>query len=230
VTYVAEPVEFPSYHRYTMKRTVRETEGLSPERRRRILQVIFVFINLALVEAHLPGPLWLALGATFWVALIGISIAGSNLVCGTMCWIGAIQDFFEPFARPRYRLDPRFGRAFTLLLLFAWMPVGWLMMPTLAAHEHMPLAMSLAWSPHVFQVGLAATVAVSVVFLGKRGLCRYFCPFNSIVASARHFLLRLRAPRTGATLIGSSPCAGTCSGCNHLQTIPVTAYERLKIT
>ena len=193
--------------------------------------MIFVFVNLALVEAHLPGPLWLALGAIFWVALVGITIAGSNLVCGTMCWIGAIQDFFEPFARPRVRLDPKWGRAFALLLLVAWMPAGWLVMPTLAARDHMPLAVSLAWRGHVFQFALAALVAASVVFLGKRGLCRYFCPFNSIVASARRFFARVRTPRTRGPSIGSTPCAGACSGCAQgAHATPVTAYERLKTT
>jgi polyferredoxin len=214
----------------TMNRTARVTEGLSPERRRRALQVIFVFVNLALVEAHLPGPLWLALGGIFWVALIGISIAGSNLVCGTMCWIGAIQDFFEPFARPRIRLEPRWGRAFTLILLVAWMPIGWLVMPHLAAHEHLPLGLSLVWTRHAFQIGLAAIVGASVVFLGKRGLCRYFCPFNSIVASARRLLVRVPAPRSGGASVGSTPCIGTCNDCSRASTTAVATYERLETT
>jgi polyferredoxin len=214
-----------------MKRTAGVPEGMTPERRRRVLQVIFVFVNLALVEAHLPGPLWLVLGAIFWVTLVGISIAGSNLVCGTMCWIGAIQDFVEPFARSRIRFDPRWSRAFTLLLLFAWMPAGWLVKPGLAAHDHMPLAISFAWRGHVFQFALAVFVAASVVFLGKRGLCRYFCPFNSIVAGGRRLLPRLRTPRTRASSIGSTPCAGACSGCQQsARATPPTAYERLKTT
>jgi polyferredoxin len=214
-----------------MKRMAGVLDGLSPERRRRVLQLIFVFINLALVEAHLPGPLWLGVGAAFWVALVGISIAGSNLVCGTMCWIGAIQDFAEPFARSRVRLDPKTGRTVALLLLVAWMPVGWLIRPELAVHDRMPLVMSLASGGHLFQFALAALVAVSVVFLGKRGLCRYFCPFNSIVSRLRHLVTRLRTPRTSAVSIGSTTCAGACSGCQQsARATPVNPYERLKTT
>jgi polyferredoxin len=194
--------------------------------------VIFVFVNLVLVETHLPGPLWLAVGAIFWIALVGVSIAGSNLVCGTMCWIGAIQDFFEPFARSRIRFDPKWGRAFTLLLVVAWMPAGWLLRPELAAHDHMPLAISLAWRGHIFQFVLATLVAASVVFLGKRGLCRYFCPFNSIVASGRRLWSRVQTPRIRTSSIVSTTCAGACSGCKQGSGPgPVTArYERLKTT
>ena len=118
--------------------------------------MIFVFINLALVEVHLPGPLWLAVGGIFWLALVGVSVAGSNVVCGTMCWIGAIQDIFEPFARPRLRLDARLGRSVTLALLILWMPVGWLVLPSLAAHDRMPLDAGLGWERHAFQFALAA--------------------------------------------------------------------------
>ena len=204
---------------------------MSAERRRRLLQIIFVFINLALVEAHLPGPLWLALGAIFWVALIGVSIAGSNLVCGTMCWIGAIQDFFEPFARSRVRIDARWGRAATLALLVLWMPIGWLVLPQLAAHDRTPLDVDLVWGRHFFQFALAAVVAVSVVFLGKRGLCRYFCPFNSIVAGARKFLLVSQTPRSIASSIGTTACAVACAGCERTaRATSAPSLERLNIT
>ena len=74
-----------------MKRTAELSDGLSPERRRRLVQVLFIIVNLALVETHVPGPLWLVVGGVFWLALVGITVAGSGLVCGTMCWIGAIQ-------------------------------------------------------------------------------------------------------------------------------------------
>jgi polyferredoxin len=213
-----------------MKRTAGATGGLSPQRRRRLLQIIFVFVNLALVEVHLPGPLWLAVGAIFWLALVGITVAGSGLVCGTMCWIGAIQDIFEPLARPRLRLDARLGRFLTLALVVMWMPVGWLALPNLAAHDRMPLSFSLAWERHLFQFALAAVVAGSVAILGKRGICRYLCPFNSVVASARRLLPRKKlatvTPSTERT-----PCAVGCNGCSRRDDIaPTPAYERLSIT
>lgn len=205
-----------------MKRLAGIEEGLSPARRRRLLQIIFVFVNLALVETHLPGPLWLAVGGIFWLALIGVSVAGSGLVCGTMCWIGAIQDIFEPLARPRLRIDARFGRAFTLALLVLWMPIGWLVLPNIAAHDRTPLNFSFGWERHLFQFVLAAVVAVSVVFLGKRGLCRYFCPFNSIVGSVRQ-LLRGKTPKPVPTSIKGGGCAGACIGCTGHVTARTTA-------
>ena len=203
-----------------MKRTVEISEGLSPQRRRRLVQVLFIFVNLALVETHLPGPLWLAVGGIFWLGLIGITVAGSGLVCGTMCWIGAIQDIFEPFARPRIRFDARFGRALVLALLVLWMPIGWLVRPGLAAHDVTPIDLSLAWERHAFQFGLAVLAAASVTILGKRGLCRYLCPFNSVVAQIRKLVPRRAIP--------CPPCSGGCSGCSRIVATSPT-NERLSL-
>lgn len=213
-----------------MKSAEVASDGLSPGRRRRLVQVIFVFVNLALVEVHLPGPLWLAIGATFWAALIGVTISGSNLVCGTMCWIGAIQDIFEPFARPRLVLDARMARSVTLAILVLWMPIGWFVLPDLAAHDRMPINFSLSWERHLFQAILAIFVAASVAFLGKRGLCRYLCPFNTIVAAVRARLPRLprRTPSVVASSTGSIPCTGGCVGCaRREEPAAIPAYERL---
>jgi polyferredoxin len=210
-----------------MKRRAELSDALSPERRRRLVQVLFIFVNLALVETHVPGPLWLAVGGIFWLALVGITVAGSGLVCGTMCWIGAIQDIFEPFARPRIRLDARFGRALVLALLLLWMPLGWLIMPELAAHDVTPIDLNLGWERHAFQFGLAALAATSVTFLGKRGLCRYLCPFNSVVAQIRKFVPR-KTPRAVASSMGCPPCSGGCSGCSRVAA-PAATHERLSL-
>jgi polyferredoxin len=193
------------------------SDGLSPTRRRRLIQIVFIFVNLALVEVHLPGPLWLALGALFWIALLALTVTGSGLVCGTMCWIGAIQDIFEPFARPRIRLNATFGRTLTLAVLVLWMPIGWLVWPQLAAHDRMPIDMGLAWERHSFQFGVAAATAFSVVLLGKRGICRYLCPFNSIVGNVRRFVARVSVKPTASLApgIAYTSCASACAGCSR---------------
>ncbi len=204
-----------------MTRTPGVSEGMSPARRRRLVQLVFIFVNLALVEAHLPGPLWLAIGGIFWAGLIGVTLAGSGLVCGSMCWIGAIQDIFEPFARPRVRLDPKFGRAVTLTLLVLWIPLGWLVLPGIAAHDRMPIDFSLAWERHLFQFALAALAALSVVVLGKRGICRYLCPFNSIVATLRRaFSKRKVEPisRNASSTLRTT-CASACTGCSQKENL-----------
>ncbi len=200
-----------------MTRTPNTSEGISPARRRRLVQILFIFVNLALIEAHLPGPLWLAIGGIFWLGLVGVTLAGSGLVCGSMCWIGAIQDIFEPFARSRVHFDAKFGRAVTLTLLVLWMPLGWIAVPGIAAHDRMPIDFSLAWERHLFQFALAALTALSVIVLGKRGICRYLCPFNSIVATLRRtFAKRGVEPTSGTT---SSTvrltCASACTGCSE---------------
>jgi polyferredoxin len=200
-------------------------DRLSPQRRRRLVQGLFIVVNLALVEAHLPGPLWLAVGALFWLGLIGITLAGSELVCGSMCWIGAIQDFCAPFARSRVRLDARLGRAVTLGLAIAWMPIGWFVAPALAAHDRTPLDLSLGWERHAFQFALAALVALSVTFLGKRGICKYLCPFNSVVAQLRR-VLRRQPPAPAVASKARVPCAGSCATCTQSHT---TSLERVPV-
>jgi polyferredoxin len=199
-----------------MTRTPGISEGISPARRRRLVQLVFIFVNLALVETHLPGPLWLAIGGIFWLGLLGVTLAGSGLVCGSMCWIGAIQDIFEPFARPRVRLNVKLGRAVTLTLLVLWMPVGWIVLPGIAAHDRMPIDFSLAWERHLFQFALAALAALSVVVLGKRGICRYLCPFNAIVATLRRTFVKVKEVEPtlrNATSTRRTPCASACAGC-----------------
>ncbi len=211
-----------------MMRTPGSSEGMSPARRRRLVQLVFIFVNLALVEAHLPGPLWLAIGGIFWLGLIGVTLAGSGLVCGSMCWIGAIQDIFEPFARPRVRLDAKLGRAVTLTLLVLWMPLGWIVLPGLAAHDRMPIDFSLAWERHLFQFLLAALAASSVVVLGKRGICRYLCPFNSIVASLRRTFERIEAEPISRSTTSTlrTACASGCAGCSRREDLPrESAFE-----
>jgi polyferredoxin len=200
-----------------MTRTRGISEGLSPARRRRLVQLVFVFVNLALVEAHVPGPLWLAIGGIFWLGLLGVTLAGSGLVCGSMCWIGAIQDFFEPFARSRIHLNPKLGRALTLTVLVLWMPLGWIVVPGLAAHDRMPIDFSLAWERHLFQFSLAAIVALSVLVLGKRGICRFLCPFNSIVATLRRTFANAKdepASRNATSTVRTA-CSSGCTGCSR---------------
>ncbi len=206
----------------------RQPDGLSAHRRRRLIQILFIFINLALVEVHLPGPLWLAIGALFWIALLALTVSGSGIVCGTMCWIGAIQDIFEPFARSRVRFDPNAGRAFTLALLVLWMPIGWLVMPALSAHDRSPIDLSLAWQRHSFQFGLAAVTASSVVLLGKRGICRYLCPFTSIVGNVRRLAARAisKPVASAATPTAHSPCTSTCAGCSrHASSVSEGSFQ-----
>ncbi|MFZ1126369.1 MAG: 4Fe-4S binding protein [Candidatus Baltobacteraceae bacterium] len=185
---------------------------LSPLRRRRALQLIFVFANLALVEAHLPGLLWLAVGGFFWAMLVLVSVSGSGLVCGSMCWIGAIQDFAEPLARPRVHVDPRLGRSLTLGLLVSWIPVGWLLLPAVLLHQRTPIDLDLgSWQGHVFQIVLALAIAASVTVLGKRGLCHSFCPFNTVVAAVRGAFYRGQA--VSAPVIACARQSARCHGC-----------------
>jgi polyferredoxin len=83
----------------------------------------------------------------------------------------------------------------------------------------MPIDFSLAWERHLFQFALAALTALSVVVLGKRGICRYLCPFNSIVAALRRTFAKRKdepaARNTSSTV--RTTCASACTGCSRTE-------------
>lgn len=202
-----------------------------PERsQRRALQLIFIFVNLVLVEIHLPGPFWVAVGGLFWVTMVLLAALGGSWMCGWMCWLGGIQDIMEPLARSRIRLDPRWGRGITLAILISWVPLAWWLVPTASTTVYTPFNIDLAaWPQHVFQLGLMLLVGASVMVLGKRGICRYLCPFNSIVA-----VVRRRLPgRPGAASTAASCASGGCHSCAHgcqpVPAQPITRWETIPL-
>jgi len=184
------------------------------QRQRRALQLIFIFVNLVLVEIHLPGGLWVFIGGTFWVTMVVLAALGGSWMCGWVCWIGGIQDLFEPLARARVRINPRWGRAVTLALLVSWVPIIWLLVPSAITTEYTPFGINLhAWPRHLLQLGMMVLVGASVMVLGKRGICRYLCPFNSVVGVVRRWLPHTRRNTevvSAAVVSGCQHCARGC--------------------
>lgn len=183
-----------------------------PERsQRRALQLIFIFVNLVLVEIHFPGPLWVAVGGLFWITMVLLAALGGSWMCGWVCWIGGIQDLMEPLAHSRLQLNPRWGRGITLAILVAWVPVAWWLVPATTTQAYTPINADLAaWPQHLFQLGLMVLVGASVIVLGKRGICRYLCPFNSVVGVVRRSL-----PNQRRTASAAATCASGCRSCAH---------------
>jgi len=176
----------------------------------RAVQTIFIFVNLVLIETHLPGMLWVAIGGVFWVTMVLLAAVGGSWMCGWICWVGSIQDFMEPFARSRLRFNARWGRGITLLVLVGWVPVVWWFMPEAKSADYTPFGLNLdAWTRHLFQAGLMLLVALSVMVLGKRGICRYLCPFNLVVRSVRqrlpHALYKKHQDKTNNRRAVSAP-------------------------
>jgi polyferredoxin len=90
----------------------------------------------------------------------------------------------------------------------------------------MPIDFSLAWERHLFQFALAALAALSVVVLGKRGICRYLCPFNSIVATLRRTFASVKVEPTAGNAASTrrTPCASACAGCSMKEDPPREAF------
>ncbi len=97
-------------------------------------------------------------------------------LCGTL----------RPF---RVQFNARWGRNITLIVLVSWVPVVWWLMPEVKAAVYTPFGVSLdTWTRHLFQVGLMLVIALSVMVLGKRGICKYLCPFNRVVRIVALFM------------------------------------------
>lgn len=193
------------------------------------VQAIFIFINLVLIETHLPGMLWVAIGGVFWVTMILLAAVGGSWMCGWVCWIGSMQDFAEPFARSRVQLNARWGRNITLIVLISWVPVVWWLMPEVKAAVYTPFGVSLdTWTRHLFQVGLMLVIALSVMVLGKRGICKYLCPFNRVVRIVRQWLPRAlyeKPTEKTSAQVGCACCTVTCrtlpSAQTELKPVPI---------
>jgi len=207
-----------------------QSPATQPERsQRRALQLIFIFINLVLIEVHLPGPLWIAVGGVFWLTMILLAAVGGSWMCGWVCWIGGIQDLMEPLARSRIRLNATWGRGITLFVLVAWVPVLWWLVPGAGTQAYTPFnADFTAWPQRLFQLGLMLLVGASVMLLGKRGICRYLCPFNSVVA-----VVRRRLPTRQASTAAPEACASGCRSCAHackpVAAQPVARWETIPL-
>lgn len=160
-----------------MRQAESEEESLTLRRQRRVVQVAFVALNLILIDARLPSLVWVIVGGFFWLAVIVITITNGPVVCSWVCWLGAAQDWAEPIARRRIKLNPNFWRALTLAVAVLWAPFSWLVRPDTMHSLVVPFGFNYNnLDAHILQAMFFIVVGASVAVLGKRGACVYFCP------------------------------------------------------
>ncbi len=155
---------------------------------RRAVQGVFVMINLILIDTRLPSLVWAVVGGVFWAAVIVITLTNGPIICSWVCWLGAAQDWAEPIAQRRVKLDPKFWRGFTLVVAVLWAPVSWLIRPDTMHVLTNPFGFNYTnLNAHILQATFFVVVGLSVAVLGKRGACVHFCP---LLLAAR--LVRLK--------------------------------------
>lgn len=160
-----------------MRRAETEEDSRMLIWQRRAVQVVFVAINLILVETRLPSLVWVVVGGFFWAAVVIITLTNGPIICSWVCWLGAAQDWAEPIARRRVKLDPKFWRSFTLAVAVLWVPVSWLIRPDTMHMLTIPFGFNYTnLNAHVLQVAFFVVIGLSVAVLGKRGACVHFCP------------------------------------------------------
>lgn len=170
-----------------MRRSVEsEEEAKALRRQRRVAQVIFVALNLILVDSRLPSVAWTVVGGAFWLAVIAITITNGPIVCSWVCWLGAAQDWAEPLAKRRWKANPNFWRPFVLIVAVLWAPVSWLVRPDTMRSLVAPFGIDYAnLNAHILQALFFLAVGASVMILGKRGACVCFCPLLLVARVAR---------------------------------------------
>ena len=181
-----------------MYRTATEAEARKIKWQRRCVQAIFVAFNLVLIEGGLPGFWWTLLGAFFWITIIFITVTNGPVVCSWICWLGTAQDWAEPIAKRRIRLNPKVWRLATLIGLVIWAPASWLIQPETFSPIVTPFGLNadrLVF--HLFQLGFFILVGLSVTLFGKRGSCIYFCPLLMVSRMSRYAeaVKKFRLPR-----------------------------------
>jgi polyferredoxin len=193
----------------------------SAERQRRMIQILFVLVNVLLIEVRMPGWLWLGIGAVFWATMLMLAAVGGNWMCGWICWLGTAQDIAEPLARQRFRPNAFWTRTLILALLILWVPVGWYLMPAASTDLQSPFGLNAAaWQSRLFQIGLLVVVGLSVTLLGKRGLCRFLCPFIPMASALRSVLPRRDRHATVSTQ--------GCVECHVATTPPTNTLIRIE--
>lgn len=169
-----------------MRQAESEEESKALLWQRRAVQAMFVVINLVLIETRLPSVVWVVVGGIFWSAVIVITVTNGPIVCSWVCWLGAAQDWAEPLARRRVKLNANFWRAFTLAVAVLWAPVSWLIRPDTMHLITVPFGFNYTnLDAHLLQAAFFVMVGASVMLLGKRGACVHFCPLLLVARWAR---------------------------------------------
>jgi polyferredoxin len=169
-----------------MRSVVSEGESKTLIRQRRIVQAIFVFINLVLIDSRLPGITWVIIGGVFWAAVIVITVTNGPIVCSWICWLGAAQDWAEPLAKRRWKLNPNFWRMFVLIVAVLWAPFSWLIRPENYDAITIPFGLEYGkLESHYLQAAFFVIVGLSVMVFGKRGACLNFCPLLMVARLMR---------------------------------------------
>lgn len=149
-------------------------------------QTAFILIHVLLIRAAIPNLAWAIYGLIFWGVLVYLTARTGRWVCAWICWLGGIQDVFGRFAKARVAFNPRITQIGVLAVAVLWVPLAWLFWrDAMTAHtSSMGFDADNLWS-HALHLGLLAFAAGSVFVLGKRGACRYFCPFGVVVDGCR---------------------------------------------
>jgi polyferredoxin len=168
--------------------------------KRLAVQLIFIFVHVALIKFAIPNLLWAVIGLLFWGGLVYWTSRTGTRVCSSFCWLGGIQDLMYGFAKKRVSFSPKITQWIVLVILFCWVPFAWILTngSTIMDMSDIPIQNPMAAEENLFtQFGhflVLIVVGLGVTVFGARGICHYFCPFGMVVQFFRNRRLKKSAP------------------------------------
>jgi len=217
-------------------------------RRQRLRRLLLAAFFLALpITLNYYSPYLMTTGTAervaafsllFWGAVFATSLVLGRSFCGWLCPFNGLQQLWES-VRVRELKSVRFLGITKYLLWLAWAAAvfgiaiavgGWARISPFYMTEN---GVSVTEAGNLITYFLLVLLTLAPTALGRRGFCRYFCPFGvwGIVGEKIGHLLRVPRVLLRANSSACTSC-GTCSRACPMQ-LPVTemvAAGRMRTT
>jgi len=149
-----------------------------------LMSVTFVFISPYVMMVGLSNGV-IAAGLIFWVLAFAVTFIVGRAFCGYLCPLGAEQEIIDRVVKTDLRAVP-YLRYVKYLLAALWVggavflaagSGGLVLDPLYGLGSGLP-----PWSAAMYAFLYAMTIGVFilVLVLGRRGICKYFCPMSVV--------------------------------------------------
>jgi polyferredoxin len=163
-----------------------------------LMSVTFAYISpYAMMAGLAQGMITAAL--IFWVLAFGLTIIIGRAFCGYLCPMGAEQELIDRAVRIELRSVPGL-QYLKVILAVLWVGGAVLLAAGAGSLVLNPMYMLGSGLPpwpaatYMFFYVMAIGVFVLVLIVGRRGMCRYFCPMSVVFMAVTALKDRLKIP------------------------------------
>jgi len=206
-------------------------------RRQRVRRLLLALLFLALpITLNYYSPYLMTQGTAeriatfsllFWGAVFATSLLLGRSFCGWLCPFNGLQQLWESVGVRRLK-RVRFLPAVKYVLWAAWavgvaaaaiVVGGWVRVDPLYMTDH---GISVSEAGNLITYFMLVGITLAPLALGRRGFCRYFCPFGVWGIVGEKLGHALRVPRL--MLVADSSACTSCGSCSKVcpMQLPVT--------